>query len=96
MRLYFLEMLARRLELDVPPQREDSDVASGLERQFERAVGMLFGFESVRLAMMSDPIPARVRCASAEPRYLCLSSMCQWKQSPCTSRKSASTCGADV
>lgn len=53
-RRYFMEMLARRMELPLPPHVGRPHRASNLEQQFERTVGMLFGFESVRLAMMED------------------------------------------
>ncbi|KAA5541797.1 hypothetical protein FYK55_16435 [Roseiconus nitratireducens] len=49
-----LDMLARRLSLPGPWPAATSDSSenqSELENQFERAVGMLFGIESVKLAM---------------------------------------------
>ncbi len=51
-------ILGRQLNLDVPAQISRSSKSSDLERQFERSLAMLFGFESVRLAMMKDPSPA--------------------------------------
>ncbi|WP_182867453.1 hypothetical protein [Stieleria mannarensis] len=50
-------VLARRYGLASPwpvPQNDTDQEASGLEAQFERAVGMLFGMESVKLAMQED------------------------------------------
>lgn len=51
---YLLDMLARRFKLFVPATTVQLDSSSALEREFERAVGMLFGFESVRRAMMDS------------------------------------------
>lgn len=53
---YFTQMLARRMKRDGKITRERTRT-SGLEQHFERAVGTLFGFESVRLAMMMDDVP---------------------------------------
>ena len=50
---YFKSMLARRLDMTAPPQSTTTASASALESEFERTVGMLFGFESIRLAMMT-------------------------------------------
>lgn len=55
---YFQEMLARRLNLEQPPRVISQGSSSDLERQFERSVGMLFGFESVLKSMMElGPLP---------------------------------------
>ena len=61
-RQYFESMLARRLNLQYFPRNNSKSSASALERNFERTVGMLFGFESIRLAMMAG------KKASAEQR----------------------------
>ena len=50
---YFCSMLARRLNLKLSSRSLASRSASALETEFERTVGMLFGFESIRLAMMA-------------------------------------------
>lgn len=50
---YFCRMLARRLDLEFSSRSMASRSASALETEFERTVGMLFGFESIRLAMMA-------------------------------------------
>lgn len=50
-------IVGRRFDLAVPPRRRNQPQSSNLERQFERSAGMLFGFESVRLAMMKDASP---------------------------------------
>ncbi len=50
---YFKSMLARRLNLTTPARSRASASVSALESEFERTVGMLFGFESIRLAMMA-------------------------------------------
>lgn len=65
---YFDTMLARRMKLD-PPFQGSVRTASGLEVEFERTFGMLFGFESIRLAMMADKLPSAsdVREVAAEP-----------------------------
>ena len=48
-------ILGHRLGLALPsPRQGGSTRSSDLEMQFERSVSMLFGFESVRLAMMKD------------------------------------------
>lgn len=47
-------ILARQLNLIAPVSDGRELQSSDLERQFERSIGMLFGFESVRLAMMKD------------------------------------------
>ncbi|WP_372898086.1 hypothetical protein [Stieleria sp.] len=50
-------MLARRYGMPSPwpvPQKDDGQEDSVLEAQFERAVGMLFGMESVKLAIQED------------------------------------------
>ncbi|QEF98489.1 hypothetical protein Mal15_25410 [Stieleria maiorica] len=74
-------MLARRYAVASPwpvPHDDDGQQGSGLEAQFERAVGMLFGMESVKLAMQEDvtlnestrteiadqPVPPKPRLAS--------------------------------
>ncbi len=52
-----LDILARRLKLPGPwpkIEEEDSENTLSLESQFERAIGMLFGIESVKLAMQED------------------------------------------
>ena len=72
-----LDVLARRLQLPGPwpaiAKIEDGVDETSLEHQFERGIGMLFGIESVKLAMHADtalsqsgrrekadqPIPAR-------------------------------------
>lgn len=76
-----LDILARRLRLPGPwPRVENKDPKESLslESQFERAIGMLFGIESVKLAMQEDatlsqsrrhekansPIPQRPRMRS--------------------------------
>lgn len=51
------EILARQLGLPMPAGPGGDGPASSLERQFERSAGLLFGFESVRLAMMKDATP---------------------------------------
>jgi serine/threonine protein kinase len=65
---YFDTMLARRMKLDTPFQGAVR-AASGLEVEFERTFGMLFGFESIRLAMMADKVPSAsdVREVATEP-----------------------------
>ena len=50
---YFKRLLARRLNMAPPSQSTASASVSALESEFERTVGMLFGFESIRLAMMA-------------------------------------------
>ena len=50
---YFPAMLARRLGFKDPSSHRSSTPASSLETEFERTVGLLFGFESIRLAMMA-------------------------------------------
>ncbi len=62
-------MLARRLgvNLAAPLARRS---ASGLEVEFERTFGMLFGFESIRLAMMADEIPSSSEVLEAADRRL--------------------------
>ncbi len=67
---YFKEMLARRLKLKMPPQTMASVEVSSLESEFERTVGMLFGFESIRLAMMAGNAPARAQRAEAANKDL--------------------------
>nr|WP_143547821.1 hypothetical protein [Rhodopirellula sp. SM50] len=74
-------MLARRYGMPSPwpvPQKDDGQEDSVLEAQFERAVGMLFGMESVKLAIQEDvklnesarsetadqPVPPKPRMAS--------------------------------
>lgn len=76
-----LEMLARRTGLPGPwpsDRATETPAVSGLESQFERAIGMLFGIESVKLALQGDanlnrsrdgekatlPVPARPRMRS--------------------------------
>ena len=52
-----LDILARRLQLPGPWPRVEYKAPTeshGLEGQFERAIGMLFGIESVKLAMQED------------------------------------------
>ncbi len=53
-----LDMLARRLQLAGPwPNNAKNDAGTNetsLEHQFERGIGMLFGIESVQLAMRAD------------------------------------------
>ena len=53
-----LDMLARRLRLPGPWPRiakiDDGVNETSLEHQFERGIGMLFGIESVKLAMRTD------------------------------------------
>ncbi|MBL8819985.1 MAG: serine/threonine protein kinase [Planctomyces sp.] len=59
----FLEILGKRLGLAVPPDLSNVKSSSPMETmksEFERSVGMLFGFESVRLAMMADQAAAEV------------------------------------
>lgn len=56
---YFVTMLANRFELSAPRDRRVSESSSSLEKEFERTAGMLFGFESVRLAMMASPTPTQ-------------------------------------
>ncbi len=65
---YFDTMLARRMKLDTPSQ-DSLRTASGLEVEFERTFGMLFGFESIRLAMMADRLPSAsdIREVASEP-----------------------------
>lgn len=76
---YFREMMARRLGL--PPNRPSriASANSGLEKEFERTFGMLFGFESIRLAMMADKIsPAEAQSEFADqglPAPLTISSV---------------------
>ena len=53
-RKYYQSMLARRLNLPESSQGQRAAETMSLEVQFERAVSMLFGFESARLAMMTD------------------------------------------
>ena len=56
---YFVTMLGRRLNRRVPIAKRREQSAAALETEFERTVGMLFGLESVRLAMMAGKtIPA--------------------------------------
>lgn len=74
-------MLARRFSMSGPwpvVDQQDREKSTGLEAQFERAVGMLFGMESVKLAIQEDvtlnlsvrpgdanqPIPPKPRMAS--------------------------------
>ncbi|MEW4488180.1 hypothetical protein AB1L42_08870 [Thalassoglobus sp. JC818] len=80
---YFLDMLARRMQLERPNRRRRRR-STDLERQFERSVEMLFGFESVRLAMMTDeevkqsrqpeeaiyPLPRPIQIASVTTPFL--------------------------
>jgi len=48
-------ILGRQLGLRTPQaDNSNGEQSSALEKQFERTVGMLLGFESVRLAMMKD------------------------------------------
>ncbi|MBL8810679.1 MAG: protein kinase [Planctomycetaceae bacterium] len=76
---YFREMMARRLSL--PPNRrtQSTSANSSLEHEFERTFGMLFGFESIRLAMMADRIqPAEAPSEFADlglPEPLSISSV---------------------
>lgn len=57
---YVTDMLSRRLMLPPLPPKTPSDKGTVIEKEFERTVSMLFGFESVRLAMMTDAIePSR-------------------------------------
>ena len=53
-----LDMLARRLQLPGPwpniAKIDDGVNETSLEHQFERGIGMLFGIESVKLAMRAD------------------------------------------
>ena len=50
-----LDLLARRHRMSWSPRRNSSsNQLKTLEGQFERAVGMLFGFESVKLAMQDE------------------------------------------
>lgn len=52
-----LDILARRLQLPGPWPRVEHNAPQeslSLEGQFERAIGMLFGIESVKLAMQED------------------------------------------
>lgn len=65
---YFDTMLARRMKLDMPSQGSVG-TASVLEVEFERTFGMLFGFESIRLAMMADRLPSAsdIREVASEP-----------------------------
>ncbi|GEM_PF-2134416 len=55
--------LARQLQLFPSPvlRKDSSEETSDLDKQFARSVGMLFGLESVRLAMMKDTSPVRLR-----------------------------------
>lgn len=50
---YILTMLAGRLKLPAPLLSTRHKTGAQLEVEFERTFGMLFGFESIRLAMMS-------------------------------------------
>ncbi len=50
----FAEILSHRLGLTLPPPIQQNDGAQALETEFERSVGMMLGFESIRLAMMED------------------------------------------
>ncbi|WP_442511919.1 PDZ domain-containing protein [Novipirellula sp. SH528] len=78
-----LDILARRLQLPGPWPRVEHKAPQeslSLESQFERAIGMLFGIESVKLAMQEDvtlnqstrhekanrPIPPRPRMRSID------------------------------
>lgn len=53
-----LDILARRLQLPGPwpniAKTDDRGNETSLEHQFERGIGMLFGIESVKLAMRAD------------------------------------------
>ena len=50
---YFVTMLGHRLNRPIPSEKRREQSAAALELEFERTVGMLFGFESIRLAMMA-------------------------------------------
>lgn len=66
---FFDIMLARRMGVNRPsPANRRS--ASGLEVEFERTFGMLFGFESIRLAMMADQIPSSAEILEPASRLL--------------------------
>jgi len=58
-----LDILARRLQLPGPwphiAKIDDGDNETSLEHQFERGIGMLFGIESVKLAMRADTALSR-------------------------------------
>lgn len=58
-------MLARRLNLTTPSRSTASASISALETEFERTVGMLFGFESIRLAMMPGKSTTQAQRAEA-------------------------------
>ena len=62
---YFKSMLARRRNMAAPAQRTTSASVSALESEFERTVGMLFGFESIRLAMMAGKTTTQAQRAEA-------------------------------
>jgi len=62
---YFKSMLARRLNMAPPVQRTTAASVSALESEFERTVGMLFGFESIRLAMMAGKTTTQAQRAEA-------------------------------
>lgn len=49
-------IVGRQFGLATPRRFHRTPSSSDLERQFERSVSMLFGFESVRLAMMDDAV----------------------------------------
>lgn len=76
---YFKSMLARRLDMAAPTQSTTTASASALESEFERTVGMLFGFESIRLAMMAGKTTSQTQRAEAAvqdlPTALAISSV---------------------
>lgn len=76
---YFKSMLARRLDMAAPTQSMTTASASALESEFERTVGMLFGFESIRLAMMAGKTTSQTQRAEAAvqdlPTALAISSV---------------------
>jgi hypothetical protein len=86
LRDYLVEMLARRLDLPVTAaffQRHEASKTADLKKQFEHAVGMLFGIDSVLLAMQDEtmlhdfpneesatrplPTPVRMRSPALPP-----------------------------
>jgi hypothetical protein len=52
----FLHVLATHLGLVVPAPQKSRKAESTLESQLERTIGKLLGFESVRLALMTDDL----------------------------------------
>jgi hypothetical protein len=67
---YLSTMLARRLNLTAPTSSTAKKTGSQLEVEFERTFGMLFGFESIRLAMMADRIASSVQTREAATERL--------------------------